>query len=237
MKHFEIAITLAVLGLVYPSKSTFAAERQVSVSGVCNKSVTPDRGAITLTVEARNSDLKAAIKKATDVYEGLREAVKKLGLENLDLKTSEYSVNEIREWEKDRQVMKGYRARMGVLVETSSIQRLGEVIALGARHQVNDVGQLQIFLSPQKLQKEQFECLQAAAENARAKAEKLASALGAKVGKAVSISESGGIEPPRPPRPMRMEMAMQAKGSMPEPQVEAGQQEMSLTVQATFELQ
>jgi uncharacterized protein YggE len=213
-----------------------ATERQISVSGNCTRRVAPDRGSIVLTAEFREKDLRSAAKQATEAYDRTVENVRRLGLENLELRTVEYSLGEVREWEKDRQVIKGFRARMGLEVATSSIQRLGEVIALAAREGLKDVGQLHTFMSEEVRLKEHFECLKTAAENARAKAEKLAAALKASVGAALTVTESPA-EVPGPPRPVPMmaEMAADSRGIAP-PRVEAGQQQISLVVNITFAL-
>lgn len=63
--------------------------------------MSPDRGSITLTVEFQNMDLAKATKDAADSYERLSSAIKKLRLENLNIRTNEYSVNEVENREKN----------------------------------------------------------------------------------------------------------------------------------------
>jgi len=163
--------------------------------------------------------------------------VRRLNLENLELKTVEYSVQEVREWEKDRSVLKGFRVRMGLYVSTSTIDRAGEIISAAAREEIKDMGQLQTYLSDELALKEHMECLKSAAENARAKAERLAAALNAKVGDAINVNESVNEPPPRPIPMSRGEMAMAAEGrNVAPPKVEPGRRELSLTVNVTFAL-
>lgn len=214
------------------------SERIVTVSGSCTRPVTSDRGAITLTAEFTERDLQAATRKASDSYDRAREGIKRLNLSDLDLRTSEYQVAEHKEWEKDKLVSKGYRARMGIRVATSQVQRLGEVIALASREGLKEVGQLQTFLSDEKERKERIACLQDAAENARAKAEKLATSLGAKLGEAVSITEEG---PSGPVQPLfeRAELRTMAPKSaeMTPPQVEGGKRDITVAIRAGFRIQ
>lgn len=213
-------------------------ERRITVSGACLKRVTPDRGAITLAAEAQDADLREATRQATRIYERLRDDVKRLGLKDAELQTSEYNVQEIREWVKDKTVSRGFRARMGLHVSTSEIARVGEVIAIGARQQVRDVGALQVFLSPERMRQERFACLEEAAQDARRKAERLAQSLDAKLGKVETLNEidHGGFEPPMP----MMMAEMRAKGAaadIPPPAVEAGSREIRVSVNAAFSLQ
>lgn len=121
--------------------------RRITVSGVCQREVTPDRGAVTLTAEARDSDLKVAAQKATSSYERVRDAIKKLNLQDLELRTVEYTMGEVREWENQKNVFKGFRSRLGLRVVTSQVDKLGEVISLATREGLKEVGGLQSFLS------------------------------------------------------------------------------------------
>lgn len=193
-----------------------------------------------MTAEAQSPDLQAASKRASELYERAIGAVKRLGLADLEIKTVEYSLNEVREWERNRTVSKGFKARLGFQVSTSSLEKLGDVIAIAARAELRDVGGLSTYLSTAKLRQEQFACLQDASEDARAKARKLAEAMGAQLGDAVSLSEShsGGDVPAPGPLSARMDGDSRSMKTlaMPAPAIEAGSQDVSVTVQAVFAL-
>jgi len=232
-----------LIGVVLFPLSVFSLEqprpKQITVSGECNHVVSPDRGSITLTMSFENMDLAKATKEAADSYERVSSAIKKLNLKNMNLRTSEYSVNEIRRWENNKEVKKGFEARMGLWVSTSEINRMGEVIAIASREKVKDVNSLQTYLSDEKQLQEEIACLEDAAKNARQKADKLANALNAKLGGVLEMSESGRSMPSWP-RPIMQKgfamraMAMDAAESAPS--VEAGQQNLSLSVQVSFEI-
>lgn len=215
-----------------------ARDREVSVSGTCVRQVTADRGAVTLTAQAVHDDLKTAIRMATEAYEKTLSAVKRLNLEAVDIKTSEYSVAEWKEWENKRSVFKGYRARMGMRVASASIQRLGEAIAIAAREGLTDVGELTLFVSSEKALQERLACLEEAAQNARTKADRLAKTLNAAIGEAVSISEEQARMPsPRPLMAMQRAKGLEAAGDdISAPSIEAGGQELTVTVQVVFSL-
>lgn len=237
MKKFLLVTLLPLAAFADP----FGEKRHITVQGFCTRQIAPDRGSIVVTAEATEPDLQSASKKATDTYEKLRDSVQKMRLENANLITSEYSLQEVREWQKDRQVSKGFRARMGLRVTTSSIQRLGEIISVAAKLGLREVGNLDTFLSQEKLLKEQMACFEEAGSNATKRAETLAGSLGAKIGEVLEISElredTGG-----PVRPMAMtmnakssRMEMADAGGAPSG-VEAGSRTMSMTVYATFAL-
>lgn len=237
-----VVVVFSVLSLPVLSATAAQADvapgsldrRHIAVQGLCYRRATPDRGAIIVTAEVQDMDLKTASVQATRSYERVRDAVKKLGLEALELSTVEYSVNEVREWEKNRSVFKGFKARMGLQVSTASIQKLGDVIEIAAREQIKDVGSLTTFLSREKMMKEHLGCLQEASDNARARAEKLAAALGAKLGDVISVVEQAALPPPARPVPMARAMSKMAADAGPT--VEAGTQDLSVTIQANFAL-
>ena len=183
-------------------------------------------------------DLQAAAKKATEIQEKVKEAIQKLRLENFNLTTSEYTLIEVKEWQKDKTVFKGFKARMGFRVSTSSIQRLGEVIAIAAKNGVRDVGALNTFLSQEKLLKEQSGCLEEAGANATLRAAKLAASLDARLGEILQISE---FQPTSQDNPVALHMMRKSNenmdaGGIAAPSVEGGSQALSVTIYATFAL-
>lgn len=202
--------------------------------------VTPDRGAITVTVEFQSMDLGKATQEAAASYERVSNAIKKLNLKNANLQTSEYSVNQVLEWENQKQVNKGYRTRMGLRVATSEISKIGEVIAIASKEKVKDVGGLETYMSQEKELQEEMACLEEASQNARQKAEKLAMALKAKLGNVLTVTETGRSVPywPRPMAYRSMAKSsdmMMAQAAAPE--VQAGQQNLTLNIQVSFGLQ
>lgn len=227
---FVFTTVLFVSGLAH------AADRTISVSGNCMKMVTSDRGSITVTADIQDKDLARATKKATESYEAVRSAVQKLNLKDAQVSTSEYNVSEIREWEKEKTVFKGYRARIGLHVATSETSRLGEVIAIASKEGIREVGALSTYLSDEKSKTEREACLETAVHNAFAKASRMAKAANAKVGKTMSIVEEGASAPP-PPRPVhRMAMDMEMKTTSA-PTIEASSGNISVDVDVTYALE
>lgn len=210
--------------------------RSVAVSGSCVRSVVPDRGSVTVVVDVKEPEAKRAQVAATRQYEALRSKVSALKLPDGELTTSEYVSEEIREWEKNRMVSRGFHTRIGLRVETSDHARLGEVIDVASREGIKDVGELRNFVSTKKMLEEKMACLKEASEQARAKAEALAKALGAKVGDVLTVVESATPEAP-PPQPMFRGAMMAADASMKAaPTIEPGKTELSTNVQVTFML-
>jgi uncharacterized protein YggE len=235
-KGKEIVRGIGLVALAVSSANASEPPRSVAVSGYCQRNVIPDRGAVVATVDVRDADPKRAQSAATRQYESFRSKVGALRLPDGEISTVEYVSEEVREWEKDRQVSKGFHTRIGLRVETSDHARLGEVMALAAREGIKSVGGLELFVSTKKMLEEKMACLKDASAQAKSKAEALANALGAKVGEVLAITENSGPEAP-PPRPMfarAMDVA-EAKGAA-EPTIVPGKTELSTSVQVTFGL-
>jgi uncharacterized protein YggE len=234
----EMNLTLA-LGLTVLSVSAEAAapERMISASGLCTHSVVPDRGSINIVAMSQDLDLQKASRKTTDAYEKLKSAVQKLNLKDLELSTSEYDLSEINEWQKDRSVFKGFRARMGLSVTTSEISKLGEVIAVAANEGLHEVSGLRTFLSDAKTESEKESCLEHAVENARAKASRMAKAANGRLGKVISVVETGSSLPQPPVQRMAMGMAMDKAEMASTANVDAGTQKIGVSVDVAFTLE
>lgn len=214
-----------------------ARDREVTVTGVCNHVATPDRGSIVLTAETLELEAGTSSKNATVIYNRVRDAIKKLALEDVQLSTSEYSVEELKEWQNNKSVFKGYKTRIGLRIETSAPQRVGDIIAVATQNNLKDVSKLALFLSTEKMMKEQIACLREATENAHNKAEKLALGLGAHVGDVITITENQNSPGPRPPSPVFAMIADASSRSAPPPvAVETGQQEINVSIQVIFGL-
>lgn len=227
--------SLAALVILFSGFAHADAPRSVSVSGSCIRSTIPDRGVVTLTAEAKDPNSKRTQVAATKLYEALRTKVTALRLPDVELSTAEYTSEELKEWEKSRQVSKGFRTRIALRVETSDHSRLGEVLEIGTREGVTEMSGLQLFVSSKKSLDEKMLCLKDAANQARAKADTLAKTLGVKVGEVLSIQEDGAEHSPSP-RPLMMKSMRTMEVAEAAPTIEPGKVEVSTEVQVTFGL-
>ena len=196
--------------------------------------VVPDRGSITFTVEHQAKDQKEAVKKINQQMNELKERIQKLKLDDVEFKTTNYNVYPVRDWEKDRYVDKGFKANMGLEIQTSEIPRLGEAMVEASKAGVQNVGAMTSFLSLEKSRQEYLKCLDVASEDARRKAEQLAKKLGFKVGEVLNIIESPQAQSrPQPFYEARMVMAKGMADAAPV-SVDAGTQNFSTTLQVVF---
>jgi uncharacterized protein len=241
-REFAIAVAAALFVLLRPPPAfsqtqATASVRSVTVTGSCIRSALPDRGAVNLVADVLAQNLQEASKKSTEQYEAVRKAVQKLNLKDLELSTSESSFQEEREWRGDKSVFKGFRARLGLRVSTSEPSRLGEVIAIAAQQNIRQVSGLSMYLSPEKTKAERESCLEEAVKNARSKAETVAKAASARIGRVLSVTESVRQDDVVRPFAMEKRMAMGvAEDASQAPMIETATEKISVEVVASFGL-
>lgn len=216
--------------------SIVLADSKIEVQGSCDIKVIPDRGVITFTSEHQTKDQQEAVKKTHDQINKLKDEIKALKLADLELKTTNYSVNQVRDYEKDRYVDKGYRATLSLEVTTSNISEIGNATVKASKVGIKNVGSLSTFLSNEKTQEEYLKCLDIAAVDAKKKANQLASKLGFKIGDVIKLVESPNIQRPYPDRPMLKTMAFAAADSSAPSDVEAGTIQFSTMIKVTFKI-
>ncbi len=228
---------ILIAALIF-SQTVLAAEfdKKVTVSGQCTLETTPDRGSVTFVSSHLEPLAKTAIFKSTELYEKLRTELKKSSVKNLELASTEYSVQERKEWENNKSVSKGFEARLGLKAITTDIAALGDLMAIAAKVGVKETHSLQIFLSESKALEEKKKCLDIAAKNAKEKAETLVKSLGAKLGRVLLIVE-GGTSPQTMPGPVFEKAMLRSSSGGDAPIVEAQKQIISLNVDVTFEIE
>ena len=209
----------------------------ISVSGQCLKKVIQDRGAITVSNVVTLPTAREASDSAVEAHEKLKTEIKALALKDSAIETAGYSVSEIFDYAQPKRVSKGFQARLSTRIETSEVARIGEVIALASKHNAENVGGLEMFVSPEKLKVEREDCLAVATKNAADKASKIAAGAGVKLGRVIQVSETGdqGLGGGGGPRYLKsMAMAESSADSQAAPSIDARPTDLVVTVTARY---
>jgi len=163
----------------------------VSVDGVSNIKATPDLVSIYFNAQTSGNTSKEANDNNAEMVDEIITALIKQGFERKDIQTESFNIYEDFDWIKNKQVSKGYIATHQLKVElpTNEASKIGDVIDAGV-----DAGALLNYinfeLSTAKQNEYKAQALKEASEDAKLKAESIASGLGKKVGDLVSISTS-----------------------------------------------
>lgn len=163
--------------------------------------------------------------------ERVRAALKRAGVADRDIQTSNVSLNpEYRYPDNQAPQLTGYTASNQVTVRFRDIRSSGDIldalVAQGA-NQINGPS-----LTIDKPEAALDEARASAVAIGRARAEAYARSLGMRVVRLVSMAESGGgVAPPQPPMPM----AMEARAASTK--IDPGEQKLEITLAMVYELQ
>ena len=231
---------LLITALLAGTAHAASADKFVSVTGQCSRQSSPDRGSVTLTAETSEKTAAEASEKVTKLYEKVRAEVKKLKLADAQLQTTNYNVYADYDYNSGKQKLRGFKAQMGLHIETSEIAKLGDVMAIATKNGVQNVSGLSTYLSITKSREEHEACLEDAVKNARLKADRMAKAGGAKVGEVLALEEYQRARAEHPAiggaaKSTSFALA-EGESSPPPPTMETRQQDVAVTVYVTFSL-
>jgi uncharacterized protein len=205
--------------------------RTVVIEGSAEASMTPDRASITIGVETEGKDA-ATVKKDNDrAIRGIFESLASAGIDAKDIQTSNLTLEPVYNWRPEgRREFVKYVMRNTVHVTIRDLAKLDRVLDVAVTKGGNLINSIDFEVSNANAVRDSLRA--AAARNAKAKAQQLAEAVGAKVGKVLQLSE---MSSPQPMPVFRKAMMMADAESAPT--VAAGQMEIKVIVNATFELE
>lgn len=226
-----MAITAAAQPATQPPREAASFET-VSVTGTGRVTLTPDRFSFNVGVQTQAPSVEDAVNQNNTKVAAVIAALKKGGATDAEIRTTGFSIYPQQDFSQG-QVPRilGYQVTNNITVSRKQIGDAGRLLQAAISAGVNQASGIQFEVSDPRRGRD--EGLKAAFDDARGKASVLAAAAGRTLGRALSITEGGAAEPPRPMPGIRT-MAMQAKVS--EVPVEGGSQDLSFTVSAVFEL-
>lgn len=213
-----------------PRETSFADT--VSVAGSSRVTLVPDRVTFTIGVETMSVSVDDAVSLNNQKVASILAALKKGGAVDREIRTSNFSIYPQQRYEEGKPPrITGYQASNSITVTRSNPADAGKLLQAAISAGANNASGLSFLVSDDS--KPRISGLQKAFEDARLKAQALASVSGRSLGRAMIISE--GSVPFSPPRPM---MAMESKVSAQsaEVSVQPGSEEVQFTVSVTFEL-
>ena len=192
----------------------------------------PDVAIISAGVVSRSATATGALQNTADRMSRVLTALKRAGVEDRDIQTSNVSLNpEYRYVENQPPQLVGYSASNTVTVRFRDIRNSGKILDALVAQGANQINGPTLTVDKPEIALD--EARAKAIAIGRARAELYARSLGLRVVRVVSVNESGGSYPVPPPMPMyaRADMA-QAKTS-----IEPGEQKLQVNLAITFELQ
>ena len=220
-----------------PAQPDNGPSRTVSVQGEGTVNVAPDRAVVRFGVVSRAETAEAARSQNADAAARAMNAVRDLGIPDNRIRMEALQLQPRSEYnpETRQREEKGYEATRQIVVDVDSLDRLPVLVTRVVQEGANRLSGIQYDLSDRDAVRN--DALREAAEAAQAKADLLATTLGASLGPVQEIREQS-FSFPRPM--MRMEAAAMKTADQAAPQPDAyaaGEIEVSASVQVTFALQ
>ena len=181
-------ILLALIGtFVFLQSGTSA--NTVNVDGTAKVKAMPDLVAVYFNVETNGDDAKEAKDKNADIVDKVITSLLKKGFERNAIETQNFNIYPRYVWENNENKQEGYTAThsLRIVLEQNMIAKTGDVIDAGVDAGAA-INYINFELSLEKQNGYKAEALKLATQDAKTKAEAIASGIGKKIGKVVSIS-------------------------------------------------
>ncbi|EKD85894.1 MAG: hypothetical protein ACD_37C00580G0006 [uncultured bacterium] len=202
------------------------------VTGTGSAAGAPDKALLSLGITETASSILDAQSKANQKAEAIISSLKRLGIDEEDIKTSNYSINPNYDFSANSQRITGYTVSQNFEVETP-IDKANKAIDGSTQAGANLVGNVSFALDDDKKLELENEARKEAVDMAKKSAEGLAKASGIKLGKIINVRENfGGAIP----RAVMME-AKDAIGGVPEnpTNITPGESKIEVNVTLTYQ--
>ena len=186
-KMFAILLCLAILAL--GTGAALADGTELSVTGSGTVLVESDLAIVTVGVQETSKDVLEAQSTVNEKIAAIKQALLDAGVEESSINTDSINIYANYDYSDNTEVIVGYTARNSLSVRTTDMDNVGSLIDAAFAAGANTLDNVQFTVQDDTQAREQ--ALTMAVEDARRKADVLASAAGLQVASIESISEGG----------------------------------------------
>lgn len=194
---------------------------------------TPDIAVVEVGFLTEKPDVASAQKENTEKMNKLLAEIKKLGVKEDDMQTSQYQIYPKYDYTEGKTVLAGYTVNQNVSLKIRDLTKVSQVLAKVGEVGVNQVSGLSFTIDkPENLQ---AEARAKALVDARAKAEALTQSLGVKIVRVVSFSEYN--QPASGPLYLKSAPIAEGIGGGAVPEIQSGSLEVKVGVNVVYEIE
>lgn len=204
-----------------------------TVSGEGKVSVIPDTGIVNLGITINRGDVKSAQSEVNRVMDKITQDIKKLGIEDKDIKTQNYSIYPQYDYQNGANRITGYHVNSNLVVTVRQLEKINSVIDTATADGANTVGGVTLTVDEARHKQLLQEARDQAVAEAKVKAESLSRSAGITLGRIVNIQESG--DRPISPLFLAKEMAADGRGGGADTSISPGSTDISTTVTLFYE--
>ncbi len=180
------------------TQTTTEKSAAFSASGTSSISTIPDKVEITMGVSRREADIQQAQTRANEIINKINSDLQGLGVAKEDIKTQNYSIYPIYDFQSGSQRITNYSVDVSLTVSLTDFEKLNTVVDMATAAGANQVSGIQFKLSEEKERQIKEQARAEAIEDAKANAQELARLAGMKLGKVVNVIEDQGVGGPLP---------------------------------------
>jgi uncharacterized protein YggE len=181
-----------------------------SANGEGKVTAVPDEATVDVGVTAQSATVSDAKNKVNQAANKIISDLKKLGLSDNDIQTTDYSINpnysgglnEVMQPmlpSNGQQNITGYTVTQNLEIQVQPIEKINQVVDTSTKDGANLVGGVNFTFSNQLNKSLEAQATEQAVDNAKTKAEALAKAAGINLGKVINV-----VENPNQPQPLMM---------------------------------
>lgn len=186
-KMFAMLLCLAILAL--GTGAALADGTTLSVTGSGTVLVESDLAIVTVGVQETSKDVLEAQSTVNEKIAAIKQALLDAGVEESEINTDSINIYANYDYSDNTEVIVGYTARNSLSVRTTDMDNVGSLIDAAFAAGANTLDNVQFTVQDDTQAREQ--ALTMAVEDARRKADVLASAAGLQVASIERISEGG----------------------------------------------
>lgn len=211
------------------------SNKTITVSDSAEIYAKPDLAIIDFSVVSDAKTVARALTDNTKKMNAIIDSVKKNGVDEKDLKTTNFSIYPQYEYPypSGQRVFTGYEITQTLDVKIRNLDKVSQIVEGATTAGANQVGNLQFTIDKQDELKKQARG--EAIEKAKKKAQELANQLGVSLVRISNFSEGGsGVYP----QPYLMDKAVMGIGGGGEtaPQIQTGENKIEVSVSITYEI-
>lgn len=202
-----------------------------TVSGEGKVTAKPDIAQVSVGFTQNGSSVGQLQSQANQTINTLTADIKKLGIADKDIKTTNYYLSPDYDYRSGSQKITGYTINVSLDVKVRDFDKINSVIDTATADGANQIGALNFAVdNPEQYQSQ---ARKLAIDAAKTKAAEIASETGISLGRIVSVTE-GTSTPPRP-MPLVANKVATGLGAGTPTQVEPGSSEITVTVTLAYE--
>ncbi len=239
---FILLVGVIGLGVVAILKDKISNENNL-VTVVAEGSVfaKPDIATVNLGIKTEvKKQAQDVVKEGADKMNSIIEKMKKLGIEEKDIKTTAYSLNPSYVYPRDggQATIAGYELYQQVSIKIRNLDKIGDIIKESSDSGANQIGNIEFTIDDDEALKSMARV--DAINKAKAKAKQLEKESGINLGKIVGVYESDYMTPVYDTRSYAGAGDMMLKSSAmeiaPSPTINPGESEIKLNVTLTYKV-